>query len=176
MGADKALVCWHGIPLLKRVCHVALQCCDPVYVLTPWPERYQEVIPHACCILKESNPGKGPLFALLEGFSRLQTTWILLLACDLPLLQADILKIWSTLLKNSQTLAVVPYQENQWEPLCGFYHHHSGPFLQSFLEHGGQSFQHWLSTLPTQKIALDAPAQAMLWNCNSPNDLIPPEV
>lgn len=176
MGTDKALLCWQGMPMLQSVCQTALQCCNLVYVLTPWPERYQNVVPPACFTLKETNPGQGPLGALLEGFNQLQTTWVLLLACDLPLLRPDILKEWLTLLVNSETFAVVPHQADQWEPLCGFYHHQSRLPLQSFLTQGGRSFQDWLSTIPTQKIALDTVAKAMLWNCNSPNDLIPPEV
>lgn len=176
MGTDKALVCWQGMPMLQRVCQTALQCCNPVYVHTPWPERYQHVLPSDCLPLKETEPGQGPLVALLAGLTQLQATWVLLLACDLPLLQPDILKQWLTLLTHSKTLAVVPYQADRWEPLCGFYHHQSRSSLQSFLQHGGQSFQHWLSTIPTQKITLDVAAQAMLWNCNSPKDLISSKV
>lgn len=176
MGSDKALLCWQGIPMLQRVCHAALQCCDLVYVLTPWPERYKHVIPTSCIILQEYQPDQGPLVALLAGLHQLQTTWVLLLACDLPLLRSDILREWLTLLPNTQALALVPHQPEQWEPLCGFYHHQSRSSLQSFIQQGGQSFQHWLSSLPAQKIAIDAPSQAMLWNCNSPHDLIPPEV
>jgi len=176
MGSDKALLCWQGIPMLQRVCHAALECCDRVYVLTPWPERYQHVIPQRCTVLLETYPDKGPLIALLAGFRQLQTTWVLLLACDLPLLRTDILREWLTLLPNTQALALVPHQSDQWEPLCGFYHHHSCSSLQSFIQQGGQSFQHWLSDLPAQKIALDTQSQAMLLNCNSPNDIIPPEV
>lgn len=176
MGSDKALLCWQGIPMLQRVCDVALQCCDRVYVLTPWPDRYQHVIPSPCITLQEHQPDRGPLVALLTGLNQLQTTWVLLLACDLPLLRPDILREWLTLLPKTQAFALVPHQPDQWEPLCGFYHHQSRSSLQSFIQQGGQSFQHWLSSLPAQKIAIDAQSQAMLRNCNSPNDLIPPEV
>lgn len=176
MGTDKALLCWQGIPMLQRACQAALQCCDLVYVLTPWPERYQHVIPSSCIVLQEHQPDRGPLVALLAGLNQLQTTWVLLLACDLPLLRSDILREWLTLLPNTQALALVPHQPDQWEPLCGFYHHQSRSSLQSFIQQGGQSFQHWLSSLPAQKITTNAQSQTMLWNCNAPNDLIPPEV
>lgn len=176
MGTDKALLCWEGVSMLKRVCDVALQCCEQVSILTPWPERYQQVIPPGCFLLQEDHPGRGPLVALSESWQHLHTPWVLLLACDLPLLQANILKAWLTLLSPSQTLAVVPHQAGQWEPLCGFYHAQSRASLQSFLQQGGQSFQQWLSTIPTQKIALDAQSKQMLRNCNCPADLIPSEV
>ncbi|ABW29364.1 molybdenum cofactor guanylyltransferase [Acaryochloris marina] len=176
MGSDKALLCWQGVPMLQRVCRAALQCCDLVHVLTPWPERYQPVIPSSCIVLREHPPDQGPLVALLAGLNQLQTTWVLLLACDLPLLRPDILREWLALLPNTQALALVPHQPEQWQPLCGFYHYQSRSSLQSFIQQGGQSFQDWLSRLPAQKIAIDTQSQAMLWNCNTPHDLIPPEV
>lgn len=176
MGTDKALLCWQGIPMLQRVCQIAVQCCDPVCVLTPWPERYEHVLPKNCLMLKETLPGRGPLVALAQGLSQLKTTWVLLLACDLPLLRSDVLSQWLTILSDNKALAVVPHHAEQWEPLCGFYHHQSRSSLQSFIHQGGQSFQHWLSTIPTQKITLDVTSTAMLWNCNSLQDLIPPEV
>ncbi len=176
MGTDKALLHWQGIPLLERVCQAAAQSCSRVYVLTPWPQRYQLLLPEGCHILLESISGQGPLVALEQGLRQISTTWLLLLACDLPLLNPTILQRWITLLPDEEVMAVVPHHLGRWEPLCGFYHAQSHPDLRSFLKQGGRSFQAWLSTLTTQKIALDATATAMLWNCNSPEDLTPPEV
>lgn len=176
MGTDKALLHWQGIPLLERVCQAALQSCPTVYVLTPWPERYQNFLPEPCEILLETMPGQGPLVALEQGVRQLQTTWLLLLACDLPILNPAILQRWQTLLPTSGVMAVVPHDVGRWEPLCGFYHHQSHPLLQSFIQQGGRSFQYWLSTIPAQKIVLDTHTKAMLKNCNSPEDLLPPEV
>lgn len=176
MGTDKALLCWQGIPLLERVCRAAIQSCSTVYVLTPWPEQYQHLFPENCHPLLEFTPGQGPLVALEQGLRQISTSWLLLLACDLPNLDPTILQRWITLLPEDKVLAVVPHHAGRWEPLCGFYHRQSLPLLQSFVEQGERSFQDWLSTLTTQKIVLDASAKTMLWNCNSPKDLKSPEV
>lgn len=176
MGTDKALIHWQGMPLLERVCQVALQSCSTVRVLTPWPERYQHVLPESCQILVETTPGQGPLVALEQGFRQISTPWLLLLACDLPILSPTILQRWINMLPGDDIKAVVPYNTGRWEPLCGFYHRRSHPSLQSFIEQGGRSCQHWLSTFTPQKLTLDASAKAMLWNCNSPKDLKSPEV
>ncbi|NJK30419.1 MAG: molybdenum cofactor guanylyltransferase [Acaryochloris sp. SU_5_25] len=176
MGTDKALLCWQGVPLLARVCQVALQCCPRVYVLTPWPDRYQHLLPGSCQTLVEETPGEGPLVALGQGLRHIQTPWVLLLACDLPLLNPRVLQRWFTVLEGCETMAAVPYQNGRWEALCGFYHRQGQPQLQSFLAQGGRSFQQWLPTLPTEKIAVDAEAASMLWNCNSPQDLISTEI
>ncbi|MBD0362845.1 MAG: NTP transferase domain-containing protein, partial [Coleofasciculus sp. C3-bin4] len=36
MGRDKALITLQGVPLLRQVCEVALNCASPVYVVTSW--------------------------------------------------------------------------------------------------------------------------------------------
>jgi molybdenum cofactor guanylyltransferase len=176
MGTDKALLEWQGVPLLTRVCRVALQCCPRVYVLTPWPDRYQHFLPNACRILTEATPGEGPLVALAQGLNHIHTPWLLLLACDLPRLNPRVLQRWFTVLESCETMAAVPYHNGRWEALCGFYHRQGQPQLQSFLAQGGRSFQQWLPTLPTQKISVDAEAASMLWNCNSPQDLMSTEI
>ncbi|OUL31542.1 molybdenum cofactor guanylyltransferase [Nostoc sp. T09] len=53
MGKDKALIPIHGIPLLQRVCSIAKACADTVYVVTPWPERYQHLLLPGCHFIQE---------------------------------------------------------------------------------------------------------------------------
>lgn len=196
MGQDKALLAWEGVPLLQRVIRVAHQCGDPVYCLTPWVDRYQQALqnyqvsrlsqfpkpspddPRSSQTrslpthwLRETNPHHGPLVALQQGLAVISQPWVLVLACDLPLLDGEILRGWRSQLATlpATTLALVPYHE-YWHPLCGFYRPQALPELEKFLTQGGKSFQHWLSQLPAQKIPLTTAELRMLWNCNSPQD------
>lgn len=197
MGQDKALLFWEGVPLLQRVIMVAHQCGDPVYCLTPWVDRYQQALqdyqeslltpesrsPQSLCPesrssqtqsihwLQEGNPHQGPLVALQQGLAVISQPWVLVLACDLPLLDYEILRGWRSQLATLPitTLALVPYHE-YWHPLCGFYRSQALPILTAFLSQGGKSFQQWLPQLPAQKIPLTTAELTMLWNCNSPQD------
>jgi molybdopterin-guanine dinucleotide biosynthesis protein A len=114
--------------------------------------------------------------ALAQGLAVIPADWVLVLACDLPLLDVLILQRWRSQLPHlpSSTLAFVPYRD-YWHPLCGFYRPQVLANLEVFLAQGGKSFQPWLSHLPAQKIPLEAPELRMLWNCNSPQDLIIPQ-
>lgn len=177
MGKDKALIPWQGTPILKRVCQTAATCCQQVYILTAWSERYQDLLGEKYQYLKEFNPGQGPLVALAQGLAQItrdySIDWILLLACDLPQLETEILKTWSNQLSQlpPETLALVPRRREGWEPLCGFYRPAVRNSLQNFIEQGGRSFQVWLSNLPAQSIAVGEKEAKMLWNCNTPADL-----
>ncbi len=173
MGTDKALLPWQGVPLLERVCQVAVQCCPTVSVLTPWPQRYEAVLSTPVAFIEEPTPHLGPLIALEKGWQHISSPWLLLLACDLPCLDLQILQNWIHQLRDlpESLMAQVPYQQERWEPLCGFYHRQSYPQLQAFISQGGCSFQGWLQQIPVQKLEVQGRTAAMLQNCNTPEDL-----
>jgi len=176
MGRDKALIAPKGIPLLRQVCEVALECTGEVYVVTSWPERYQDILPSACQVIQEVPlPGEtspqGPLVGFAQGMAQVMTDWVLLLACDLPYLQADVLQSWVTRLAQVQeeAIALLPRQAKGWEPLCGFYRRQCLPILTEFINQGGRSFQHWLAQNPVEELPVTD--EHMLFNCNTLEDL-----
>ncbi|WP_341732784.1 molybdenum cofactor guanylyltransferase [Microcoleus sp. EPA2] len=171
MGRDKALLEIDGKFLLERTWEVAAHLTSEVYVLTAWPDRYRSTLNKKCQFLVEYNPGSGPLRALSQGLTQITNEWILLLACDLPLLDADIIQHWARQLTavGPSTLAVVPYQNHnsRWEPLCGFYRQQSLSSLQSFIEKGGRSFQVWLKQIAVVPLPIGEREARMLSNCNT---------
>lgn len=176
MGQDKALIAIQGVPLLKQVCEVALQCTTEVYVITPWLERYQDILPDACFMIREvSNLSEiqrhGPLVGFAQGLAQIETEWVLLLACDLPRLQVEVLQLWAAELENvpKDAIAFLSKQPKGWEPLCGFYRRQCLPMLTQYIDAGGRSFQHWLSQYTVQELQV-ADTQ-IFFNCNTPADL-----
>jgi len=169
MGTDKALLEIEGKSLLQRACEVAAVVTPQVYVLTAWPDRYRSTITQQSQFLVEYNPGSGPLVALTQGLTEIVADWILLLACDLPLLDAQLIQNWANQLTEfpPSTLAVVPYQNSRWEPLCGFYRPQSLPSLQIFIDKGGRSFQEWLNQIPAIPLPVGKKEALMLSNCNT---------
>ena len=169
MGRDKALLEIEGKCLLERSCEVGANLTSEVYVLTAWPDRYRSTLTKKCQFLVDSNPGSGPLIALTQGLIQITAEWILLLACDLPLLDAQVIEHWASQLTTvpPSTLAVVPYQNSRWEPLCGFYRQQSLSSLQSFIEKGGRSFQVWLNQIAVVPLSVGERESLMLSNCNT---------
>jgi len=176
MGRDKALIPIQGVPLIRQVCEVAQNCADPVYIVTSWPERYQDILPGNCQLIREvpmtgdNNPA-GPLVGFAGGLARVQTDWVLLLACDLPRLRVEVLQEWAIQLENvpEDKIAFLPRSPKGWEPLCGFYRRRCLPLVIEFINQGGRSFQQWLAQHPVEELPL-SDAQ-MLFNCNTPADL-----
>ncbi|NEQ24815.1 MAG: NTP transferase domain-containing protein, partial [Microcoleus sp. SIO2G3] len=100
-----------------------------------------------------------------------ETDWVLLLACDLPLLQVQVLQDWATELEKTapEAIALLPRQSQRWEPLCGFYRCQCLPLLTQFINEGGRSFQRWLAQHPVQELPVSD--TQVLFNCNTPGDL-----
>ena len=173
MGRDKALLEIAGKTLLQKTCELAQTCAaDPIYIITPWQDRYKSMaLPTECDFIHESNP-QSPITGFVLGLSSLKTDWVILLACDLPNLQSEIIKTWSQELVNlpSEAIAYLPKHSKGWEPLCGFYRCSCLESLKSYIQTGKYSFQNWLERSLVIEIP-DVDAQ-MLLNCNTPDDFL----
>jgi molybdopterin-guanine dinucleotide biosynthesis protein A len=173
MGEDKALIPIQGIPLLQRVYDVAKGCTDIIYIVTPWPERYQNLPLINCEFILEIQEShrQSPLVGFALGLEKVQTDWVLLLACDLPNLRAEVLQDWMKKLNTieEKNIAFLVKNAQGWEPLCGFYRRSCLPLLLDFINQGGRSFQTWLQEHPVE--ILPGQESDMLFNCNTPDDL-----
>jgi molybdopterin-guanine dinucleotide biosynthesis protein A len=179
MGRDKALIDIEGVPLLRRVCDVALQCTPLVYVITFRPDQYRAIVPPTCHLLQEyvlpsEKTPHGPLIGLAQALEAIQpeakTEWLLLLACDLPFLSSERLQQWANALEHvGDAIALLPRSAKGWEPLCGFYRTSCLVSLRAAIERGDRSFQSWLAQEVVKELSVND-AQ-MLFNCNTPQDL-----
>ncbi|MBE9078132.1 molybdenum cofactor guanylyltransferase [Romeria aff. gracilis LEGE 07310] len=180
MGQDKALLPVRGMPLLPRTCRVAQTCTPRVTVITPWPERYQAVLPNGVRLLREEQSGprsRGPLHGFYQGLTALQADpqadsvdWVLLLACDLPNLESSVLMRWQQQLDQVPAAAIASLfpTAKGWDPLCGFYRRRCLGSLADYLATGQRACQTWLAQETVA--AYPAVPPTMLFNCNTPAD------
>jgi molybdopterin-guanine dinucleotide biosynthesis protein A len=199
MGRDKALVLWRGEPMLQRVYAVARSLTPRSIILSAWNDRYADLELPGCEFWVDRHPGSGPLVALDQAFTALETSlsqenqthstrsanptypipdWILLVACDLPSLDRDrVAQLCDRVAHcDDRTVAIVPRTDYGWEPLCALYRQTAQPRLQAFIQGGGRSFQHWFDQLAAipgaiEAVAITAGDRAWLHNCNTPADL-----
>jgi molybdopterin-guanine dinucleotide biosynthesis protein A len=177
MGRDKALLELDQRPLIQHVCQVAQAIAHPVFIVTPWIERYQSAVPETCqfiqeaLLLDETKP-HGPLLGFAQGLAHIRTEWVLLLACDLPRLDAAVLQETVNALESvpEEAIAFLPKNPKGWEPLCGFYRSRCLAELTVYIEQGGRSFQRWLDQAIVAELTLSDPQ--ILFNCNTPDDLV----
>lgn len=175
MGQEKALLKLKvGDTLLEQVCQVAQASTAQTYVISPWIEKYQTLLPKDCQPIKEqlvlNAASNTPLIAFAQGLELVTTEWVLLLACDLPYLSSSQVKQWLSALTTvfPTEIALLPRGAKGWEPLCGFYRRHCLPSLRRYIDAGGQSFQGWLATQSVRELVPSD--RRCLFNCNYPQD------
>ena len=175
MGQDKALLTKNDCSLLNHVCTVALDVLNDVYVITPWTSKYQNLIPPKVHLIKErlvlaNAESNCPLIGFYQALQQVDTHWVLLLACDLPLLRSEVIKQWCAYLSkvDSSEIALLPIDSKGYQPLCGFYRSSCLPLLKTYIEQGGKSFQKWLAQYPVKELPISD--RSVLFNCNTPED------
>ena len=174
MGRDKAMIEIDRVPMIRRIYDSVAGCenLDRVYVVTPWQEKYRSILPNDCNFIHEQQPHQGPFVAFAQALAEINSTWVLLLACDLPNLSTPVLQSWINQLPSidSQSIAYLPRHSSKgWEPLCGFYRQICQESAIEYIDNGGQSFQGWLNT--QRVVELTVTDSSCLSNCNTPNDL-----
>jgi molybdenum cofactor guanylyltransferase len=184
MGRDKAIVKIAGKPMIQRLYETISTCqdnqsscaddrlADRIYVVTPWVERYQSILPTTCNFILEQPLDRGPSIAFARALVEITSTWVLLLACDLPNLSTPLLQSWIDRLPSvpAESIAYLPKHTSKgWEPLCGFYRANCRHSLLTYIDNGGRSFQGWLNLHPITELPVTNPLS--LVNCNTPEDL-----
>ena len=182
MGRDKASLEIDGIPLIRGIYDTVAACRDlvgrqladtaQIYVVTPWPQRYESILPAACQFLPDRSLGSGPLIAFSQSLPAIDADWTLLLACDLPNLSTAIVQAWIDRLPSIPAESVADlarHPDKGWEPLCGFYRQICGDSLRAYIADGGRSFQGWLQLNVVAELVITDPN--CLANCNTPADL-----
>jgi molybdenum cofactor guanylyltransferase len=116
MGTDKGLQELSGKPLISYAIHALAGICSEILISSS-SDAYR---PYGYRLVADEFPGIGPIGGIYSALRQSKTIQNLVLSCDLPFVQKDLL---SYILENSEEYQVaVPWMGNQhYEPLCGFY-------------------------------------------------------
>ncbi|MCU1467162.1 MAG: molybdopterin-guanine dinucleotide biosynthesis protein, partial [Actinomycetia bacterium] len=112
MATDKASIVWRGETLAARAARVLASVCVPVV------EVGFGVSGLPC--MREDPPGAGPLAALVAGARSLSGKGgpVVLLACDLPFVEAPVLQL---LAEWPGAPTVIPVVDGRLQYVCARY-------------------------------------------------------
>ena len=120
MGSDKALLDWHGQPLLGRVCGVLRRICDPLVVVHA---AGQQLPPLADAeLVRDPHPDRGPLEGIAAGLAAVDGRREAAFVCatDLPQLHPQFVLALVDLLDDDVD-AVMPVADGRDQPLAAVY-------------------------------------------------------
>ena len=109
----------------------------------------------------------APMNGLYTALNNAKTDWILLLSCDLPLIDSKIFKkLWESRKENCD--AVIPIANDKMQVTCGFYHKRILGKLESEIEKGNYSIFKLLYNLNSSFV--DFGEDDRFLNMNTPED------
>lgn len=130
MGQDKAWIPFEGRPIVQRVIDVLHEVADEVFIVAN-DERYAEL---GLRVVPDRFPDGGALGGIATGVSSAQHERVLVAACDMPFLRAD---LWRLLIERAEDAdAVVPRRGGQYETLHALYTKACLPFMERALGSG----------------------------------------
>ncbi|WP_312601392.1 MULTISPECIES: molybdenum cofactor guanylyltransferase MobA [Pseudomonas] len=115
-GRDKGLVEWHGLPLIEHMHRVVRPLTDDLIIsCNRNAERYAR---YADQIVNDAEPDfPGPLAGIRAGLKAARHRWLILLPCDAPRIDRDLLAQLHRCAQEAPDAPVMVRQGNFWEPL-----------------------------------------------------------
>jgi len=178
MGRDKALLEIAGVPLLARTARLLEPLVGSVTVVGS-SSRYAAL---GLAVVDDDQPGQGPLGGMATALRISACDWNLVVACDLPYLNAPWLRylIARAIRSGADALLPVSFDEvfERFEPLCAMYHRRCLPAMLTALERGVRKVTDGLRGPPAAAIERVEPeewkpfdsAGGLFKNMNTPAD------
>ncbi len=119
MGCDKALLTFRGKPLLERTVETLRALFDETLVVGRDPKDFG--VFGANAVFSDDIPGQGPLGGIATGLAHMKYDRGFFVACDMPLLDAQLV---AALLEEARAVdvdIVVPVHDGRPEPLHAVY-------------------------------------------------------
>ena len=116
MGVDKAFLTVAGIPLIEHVLRVLGSVVHQIIIVTNSPERYRT---YDARIVTDRLEQRGSLVGIYSGICSSESEFNLVVACDMPFLNAELLSYLMELAPGYD--AVVPAFGKLIEPLHAVY-------------------------------------------------------
>jgi molybdenum cofactor guanylyltransferase len=168
-GQDKGLILWKQRPLIAYVHDTVKPLTDDLIISCNRNlERYQAFADQL--VSDEQQDFPGPLAGVLAGLSVARHEWLLVLACDAPRIDRELIQ---TLLEGAESGSspLMVRQEGQWQPMFSLIPVALLPALRDSWDQGERSLLRALKAHDLR--ALDCAADDLrLTNFNTPDFLL----
>jgi molybdenum cofactor guanylyltransferase len=163
LGRDKALLPWGEQTLVESI---AMKVCEAAgSVALVGRSELDPVIDIDC--IPDLRPGMGPLSGIETALATGRGDLNLIVACDLPLLETDWLKLLIDAADKREAKCVVATEAGgRVHPLCAVYRADCLPAVHKALDDGRLKLMDLVGELRAEFVELPVP----IWNVNTPEE------
>lgn len=171
MGFNKAFLEFGGRPIIERVIEQVSLVGKEIILVTNAPEEYAHL---GYPMVADIFPGKGSLGGVHSGLKAARHQYTLIVACDMPFLNASLLR-YMILLSPGYDV-VVPRLGKELEPLHALYSKACLPAMETLLQQDDLrivSFYPQVRVRYVEQAEIEVldPRHLSFFNVNSPDDL-----
>jgi molybdopterin-guanine dinucleotide biosynthesis protein A len=172
MGRDKGQLMLQGETLAARAVRTLSALADDVILVTNTPEPFEGLNAR---LIGDQIPGGGAFSGIHAGLTAARHEWALVVACDMPFLNLDLLRYMASLASGASAAAIVPRWQGELEPLHTFYSYQCLTVIEPILHRGGGRIVEFYQRIlvryvePEEIVPLD-PQGLSFFNVNSPED------
>jgi len=171
LPGDKALITLAGRPLIEHVLRRVESLADELLITTNHPENYDFL---GIRLVSDPNPGEGTLAGLQTALRSASFDTVLVVACDMPFVQPNILMHMVDLAAGVDV--VVPRRGEYYEPMQAVYARRCLPAIGKALEEGEKRVVSFfpevhVRTLEAEVLNRLDPAGRSFFNVNTQEDL-----
>ena len=165
MGRDKALLEVEGQCLVGRVAAVVREAAGSVTLIAD-PEKYSKL---GYPVYPDRLPDCCPLSGVHTALTVSHADWNLVVACDMPDLNAPFLVRLLETVENAEFDCLLPAgASGRPEPMCAVYHRRSLPAIQRALQGGVRKMLDGLAGLRLEVLHVEGPGPFR--NINTPEE------
>ena len=175
LGRDKALEPVGGEPLIRRVIGRLSDLTDETVVVVADARRGAELpLPESTVVAVDVYPDSGSLGGIFTGLSAATGSWGIVVACDMPFLSTDLLRL--LLSRRDGYDAVVPVLDGRPEPTHAAYSKPCLPHIEPRLQAGELKIAGFfddarVNFVPQDDIERADPRRLSFLNVNTQEDL-----
>jgi len=176
MGRDKAWLEFRGRPILPQlVASLAPVCEGGVTVVRRSTEQELPELPEGTRVVEDLLPEHAALGGLYTGLVLAPTPFVFLTACDMPLVDPQMVR-WMQRRTPSSADVLVPVQEERPQPLHAIYGHRCLGAIKEALLSGEFRMTGWhgrvrVERIPEEDWSSRSRAGLDFLNVNTPEDL-----
>jgi len=151
---DKGLIQWRGKPLVAHVVERLQPQVDEL--LISCNRNVPQYRALAATVVDNRGEFQGPLAGLESASSRIATEFLVVVACDVPLLPGDLVpRLIDPLRASANSAAEISYAHDgqRGQYLCAAIRRECLASLGAFLDQGHRAVHHWYQT--RHSIAVD---------------------
>lgn len=175
LGRNKALETISGTGLLQRVIfQLGFLNSDIIVVAAAKQSLPGLTSPSRLRIVTDTYPAKGPLVGIYTGLTTSETFYNLVVACDMPFLNRDLLQYMTQVMDDFDL--VLPRLGEMVEPLHAVYSKNCLAPVESLLKEGNLTIYHLFPLVKVRYIEAEEidrfdPQRLSFFNINTETDL-----